>query len=146
MAWITRRRALQYAGLTLIGSLTGCASLGQEWSDELDGYSTESATDSRFPSLGKELPALIIRNETDRSRTLTLQVSPEQGTPTSGSWNVSSNSHREVQSFAPLEKAATVTATVKGYDATSYEWNGGGGGALQVSIESDDLSIEPIIT
>lgn len=149
MAQMTRRGALQVAGTTLAGGLAGCASLGRETS--ADPTSTDDSTGSELtsstPSLVRDLPALVIRNETAQSRTLTLRVVSNEGpaTTTTDSWDVSPNSNREVESYPPLERQATVTALVEGYDSVTYDWNGGGG-ALHVSIESGELSIEPIIT
>ncbi|HKL30090.1 MAG TPA: hypothetical protein VJ898_12610 [Natrialbaceae archaeon] len=150
MAQLTRRQALQVAGATLSGGLAGCTSFGQEGSDEPDSPNDPTATDPSptIPSLVQELPAVVISNDTDQSRTLTLRVVSNEGpaTTTEDSWDVSPNSNRAVESYPPLEREATVTALVEGYDSVSYDWNGGGGGALHVSIETDELSIEPIIT
>ena len=148
MLRLTRRRALQVAGTTLGGGLAGCASVGRETSVEPDSPDnpTDTAPSPTIPSLTQELPAVVISNETDQPRTLTLRVAPEEATTTEDSWEVSPNSNRTVESYPPLEREATVTALAEGYDSVTYDWNGGGGGALHVSIEADELSIEPIIT
>jgi hypothetical protein len=150
MARLTRRRALQVAGATLGGGLAGCASVGRESSARPASTddSTGSEPASSTPSLVRELPAVVVSNETDQPRTLTLRVVPDGGsaTTTTDSWDVSANSNREVRSYPPLESEATVTATVEGYDPVSYDWAGGGGGALHVAIDLDELSVEPIVT
>jgi hypothetical protein len=148
MARLTRRRALQVAGTTLGGGLAGCGSVGRETSVEPESATdpTDTEPSPTTPPLVQELPAVVISNETDQPRTLTLRVAPKGETATEDSWEVSPNSNRAVESYPPLEREATVTALAEGYDSVTYDWNGGGGGALHVSIEADELSIEPIIT
>lgn len=150
MARLTRRQALQVAGTALGGGLAGCAFVGLTGSADTASTddSTGSESTSSTPSLVRKLPGLVIRNETDQPRTSTLRIVPSEGpaTTTTDSWAVSPNSDREVRSCPPLERQARITAIVEGYNPVSYDWTGGGGGALHVSIERHGLSVEPIVT
>lgn len=149
MRRVTRRQILKVVSAVLPGGISGCGSVGRDSSATLDSTDEPAGTETAtIPTENRELPAIIIRNETDQPRTLTLRVVPDGGTATTttDSWDVSPNSNREVGSYPPLESDATVTATVEGYDPVSYDWTGGGGGALHVAIDLDELSIEPIVT
>lgn len=119
--------------------LAGCSS------NEKDPSSDTSTQTPTKPPLTRKLPQLIVTNGTDRPHTLTLRVAPDGGTTKADSWDLAPSSKREVQSYSPLETDARVTAVVEGYESTEYDWKGGGGGALSVSITPDGLSMEPII-
>ncbi|PSQ53240.1 hypothetical protein BRD20_03400 [Halobacteriales archaeon SW_8_65_20] len=85
-------------------------------------------------------------NRTDTTRTLSLTVSPDRGEESTDSWTIDATSTIRIETYPPLDSAATLTAAVDGYETVTYEWAGDEpGNSLSIQITPDELTFDELI-
>ena len=142
------------SGLAGVG-LAGCSGLESDSSSsptETDSpTATETPTDSPTATTepvetSSDVADMDLDNQTDTTRTLSLTVSPDRGEESTDSWTLGTTSTTRIETYPPLDSAATLTAAVDGYETVTYERGGDEpGNSLSIQITPDEVTFDEII-
>lgn len=84
-------------------------------------------------------------NDTNKQRSLTLEIDHDSGTSTTNTWVLEPRSDKIIAEYPPFSESGTVTASVEGYETVSNRWNAAER-MMYIVIEQAEITILLLIS